>query len=121
MTRIRDHTSKNALAMACFLRKLFAKARGVFTLHVTSNCDVSKELPVMEEASILLSAHHKTPDSTATYLDNSGTLEVHVSRDPVNKECHMVGRWDPIYMAKFPFFGKLKVPETSSGPFRVVC
>jgi hypothetical protein len=90
------------------LRKsAFLFAKWGFTLHFTSTCDVSKELPVMEVASILLSARHKSPDSTATYLDDSGTLEVHVLRDPVNKECHKVGKWEPIHMTALPTFASL--------------
>ena len=61
----------------------------------------------MEVASILLSARHKSPDSTATYLDDCGTLEAHVLRDPVNKERHRVGRWEPIHMTALPTFASL--------------
>jgi hypothetical protein len=85
----------------------FLFAKWGFTLHLTSNCDVSKELPGMEVASILLSARHKSPDSTATYLDDCNTLEAHVLHDPVNKECHKVGKWEPIHMTALPTFASL--------------
>jgi hypothetical protein len=61
----------------------------------------------MEVASILLSARHKTPDSTVTYLDDSGTLEVHVLQDPVNNKRHRVGRLDPIHIIALPSFASL--------------
>jgi hypothetical protein len=90
------------------LRKsAFVFAKWGFTLHFTSNRNVTQELPVMEVDSILLSARHKKPDSTATYMDDCGTLEAHVRRDPVNQDRHRVGRWEPIHMTALPSFDSL--------------
>jgi hypothetical protein len=90
------------------LRKTaFVFAKWGFAIHFTSNRDVTQPLPVMEVASILLSARHKTPESTATYMDDCGTLESHVLRDPVNKDRHRVGRWEPIHMTALPSFASL--------------
>jgi hypothetical protein len=90
------------------LRKTgFLFAKWGFSLHFTTNADIAKELPIMEVASILLSARHKSSESTATYLDDCGTLEAHVLRDPINRERHRVGRWEPIHMTALPSFASL--------------
>ena len=62
------------------------------------------ELPPMETAAILLSARHKEVSSTATYLDDSGTLHALVCRDHVNRDRHRIGRWEPIHMTAMDSF-----------------
>jgi hypothetical protein len=65
------------------------------------------ELPPMEIAAILMSARHKEVSSTATYLDDSGTLQALVRRDQVNRDRHRIGRWEPIHMKAMDSFASI--------------
>jgi hypothetical protein len=107
LKRDESNMGKQIIGTHLLRKTAFLFAKWGFSMHFTKNTDITKELPVMEVASILLSARHKSSESTATYLDDCGTLEAHVLRDPVNRERHRVGKWEPIHMSALPSFASL--------------